>query len=91
MTERRIKTNSWAWVRVRKKVLRRDNYLCQVCRKAVANQVDHIIPTYRLKTAREELELINLQAICQPCHGQKTTREQSGGRDLTDLVDAYYV
>jgi len=91
VSSRRVKTNDRAWMRVRKKALRRDNYLCRVCRRAVATQVDHIIPAYRLKSAREELELSNLQAICYPCHRQKSTREQRGGRDLSSLVDAYHV
>lgn len=89
---RRVKTNNPAWFRARAKTLRRDNYLCQVCHKAVATQVDHIIPTYRLASAREELNLKNLQSICYPCHREKTTRELRGsGRDLTALVDHYYV
>lgn len=92
MTGRRVKTNERAWVRVRSKALRRDNYLCQVCKKALATEVDHIIPAHQLNSVAQELQIENLQSICYPCHRLKSTRElRGGGRDTTGLVDCYYV
>ncbi|MCK5921100.1 MAG: HNH endonuclease [Methylococcales bacterium] len=91
MTERRVATDSAQWKRVRKKVLRRDNYLCQVCRREVATQVDHVTPAFRLGSAREELDPGNLQAICAPCHKIKSMRERRGQVEKSDLIDAFFV
>ena len=69
-----------AWDKVRKLALERDKHLCQPClRKGngprPAKEVDHIRPKARGGTDA----LDNLQAICSPCHRDKTIRD-SGRR-----------
>lgn len=60
-----------AWERTRAMVLKRDHYLCQVCRLRSAEAVDHIRP--KARGGSDELD--NLQAICGPCHRAKTASE----------------
>jgi hypothetical protein len=58
-----IYLNSTRWKVKRKKILRRDNYLCQSCLKEKATQVHHL--TY----ARAGNEpLFDLTSVCQSCH-----------------------
>lgn len=63
------------WQRVRKLVLARDGYECQlrlkVCTK-VATQVDHVIP---LSAGGARLAMANLQASCKPCNVSKAGRD----------------
>lgn len=59
------------WRKLRLSVLRRDGYLCQVCRAADASEVDHIVP----KSSGGTDEPDNLQAICRVCHAKKTQKE----------------
>lgn len=66
-----------AWVKVRNMALRRDGYLCQLCRKenriVVAAVVDHIVP---VKVAPDRrLDLSNLQGLCTPHHQRKTAED----------------
>lgn len=65
----------WVWEKTRERILDRDCNLCQPClrtqRVTVATQVDHIIP----KAAGGTDDESNLQAICVPCHAEKTARE----------------
>lgn len=75
-----------AWRKVRARVLRRDQGLCQVCaaagRVTAAGEVDHIISkaeAARLKWSRHQVDQHdNLQAICSDCHKAKTAMERSG-------------
>ncbi len=57
-----------AWPRIRKKILERDGYVCQVrgprCR-GHATQVDHIVPVTQGGAWWDES---NLRASCQPCN-----------------------
>jgi 5-methylcytosine-specific restriction protein A len=66
-----------AWERLRKAILIRDGFACQVCKQqgvlCAATQVDHIIPKSRGGTDERD----NLQAICGSCHKQKTARESN--------------
>jgi 5-methylcytosine-specific restriction protein A len=68
------------WRRKRDAVLKRDDYLCQPCKRAdrltLARQVDHIIP----KAEGGSDEETNLQAICGPCHQRKSQAEARRGR-----------
>lgn len=68
------------WVHKRKKILRRDKYLCQVCKRygksREADTVHHIYP------AEDYPELIwkddNLISLCHKCHNSmhdRTTNE----------------
>ncbi|MCP3681834.1 MAG: HNH endonuclease [bacterium] len=68
------------WDKLRLKVLKRDRYLCMVCRHdgilTKANQVDHIINKAQGGTDNSD----NLQAICDNCHTKKTNVEKRHGR-----------
>ena len=64
------------WRKIRTQVLKRDDYLCQVClSKGVytqATEVDHIKNKANGGTDSPD----NLQAICSPCHKEKTQSER---------------
>lgn len=67
-----------AWEKQRKRILDRDNGLCQPCmrstgRVTMATEVDHVIPKARGGSDADA----NLQAICNPCHKAKTAKEAS--------------
>jgi 5-methylcytosine-specific restriction protein A len=70
------------WDRKRKRVLQRDNGLCQACkamgRLQPGNQVDHRLPKADGGTDDEA----NLQTLCAPCHAAKTAGEAARGRGL---------
>jgi 5-methylcytosine-specific restriction endonuclease McrA len=55
------------WGSVRRKVLRRDRWLCYIC-GAAANEVDHVVPG-------DDHDPSNLSAICHPCHLSKSGHE----------------
>lgn len=65
------------WRKARERVLRRDNFLCVACRaKGVftpAAEVDHVIPKEEGGSDSDE----NLQALCRPCHADKTRAEKA--------------
>lgn len=62
--------HSREWQAVRRQVLDRDNYLCQVCKRAgritPATTVHHIVPVRADWTRR--LDPANLETICKTCH-----------------------
>lgn len=64
------------WDRLRRFILRRDRYTCQVrmagCH-TLANQVDHIL-------AGDDHSPENLQAICTHCHGRKSAAEGNAAK-----------
>lgn len=66
------------WDKLRKKILRRDNFLCQPCynnnKLTPAEQVDHVVPKARGGTDEHS----NLQSICLTCHNKKTAKESHG-------------
>lgn len=70
------RTRGSAWMRIRAQVLARDAGLCQVCKAAgrltLAAEVDHI----RELADGGSDDAANLQAICRPCHVDKSTRAQ---------------
>ena len=69
------------WERLRREVLHRDGGLCQPCLErghvTQADQVDHKVQ----KADGGSDDPSNLQAICTPCHREKTSREanRTGG------------
>lgn len=71
---RRYRTSRWE--RLRKRVLERDNHLCQACARSgivrTGNEIDHI------KKAMDNLQLFwteeNLETLCKRCHSKKTQR-----------------
>lgn len=69
----------YSWTKLRKRILERDNYLCQPCllEKGIvhpASEVDHKIPKSQGGTDDDE----NLWAINSQCHKDKTIRENGG-------------
>ena len=60
------------WRRLRKLVLARDCYLCQLCLQPAGKSahVDHVVPKSR--GGKDSLD--NLQTLCAGCHGRKTRR-----------------
>lgn len=69
-----------AWRKLRKRILERDNWLCQVCMStgqvSQASAVDHIKPKSKGGTDDER----NLQSICETCHKAKTSEESQHNR-----------
>lgn len=65
------------WELIRKRILERDGYLCQMCLSeglyTSASHVDHIVPKQKGGTNAES----NLQSLCKPCHARKTATERT--------------
>jgi 5-methylcytosine-specific restriction endonuclease McrA len=66
----RVTTGS-KWKRVRTRVLKDDNHICQRCGED-ATHVDHTQP---LAEHGDPYDTDNLQSLCVRCHGRKTARE----------------
>ena len=70
-----------AWDKLRKRILHRDNYICQSCKGMGmirrATDVDHI--TRKADGGTDSPD--NLQALCKTCHDDKT-RAENGDRPL---------
>ncbi len=64
------------WRKIRERILKRDHYLCQECKRngitTRATQVDHIINKANGGTDEDS----NLQSLCYPCHKAKTIEER---------------
>jgi 5-methylcytosine-specific restriction protein A len=69
-------TNTQAWRILRKKIIQRDDGICQRCGTQGATDVDHIVPRAEGGTDSEE----NLQLLCKPCHASKSGREGARAR-----------
>ncbi|AXY60015.1 HNH endonuclease [Acinetobacter sp. WCHAc010052] len=69
-----------AWRKLREQILKRDEYLCVICRAdgrtTEATDVDHIVSKAHGGTDDQS----NLQALCSPCHKSKTASEKGRGR-----------
>lgn len=64
------------WKAIRRRVLERDNYLCQLCSSIVRPQVHHIIPyRYSQSHAKE-----NLVTLCRPCHSREELKVNAAYR-----------
>ncbi len=63
------------WRQIRTTVLKRDEYLCMLCKQAgviaAAKHVDHIVS----KSQGGTDDPANLQSLCVPCHETKTGKE----------------
>jgi len=64
------------WERI-SKLKRRADPLCQVCRVAAADDVDHLVP-FRGPSDPLRTDWDNLQSICRPCHMKKHGRQVRG-------------
>lgn len=69
-------TARWKSLRLKKLMTKP---LCEVCEKALATEVDHIIPFSTGLTDKQKLRLgfdySNLQSICYNCHLEKHNRK----------------
>lgn len=78
------------WVKTRTRILIRDLYLCQPClakgRPTEATEVDHVKPKAKGGTDDDD----NLQAICHPCHVEKTQAEAAEAQGRTIKPKAKY-
>lgn len=75
-TSRHARGYGTAWDKLRARILKRDNHLCQAClpRPTPATHVDHIKPKAK---GGDDTEA-NLQSLCQPCHEAKSIRDAGG-------------
>ena len=74
--------NSRRWIKKRKRILRRDGYLCQLC-KRYGRQTE-AVTVHHIKHADEYPELAfdddNLVSLCNACHN-KQHPEKSNNRN----------
>lgn len=69
----RLGVSGSTWQAIRLRILKRDDWTCYVCHLPGADEVDHIIPTWK---GGAKLDEANLAAIhAEPCHREKTERE----------------
>lgn len=65
------------WRRIRDRILLRDQYTCRACGHVTKDlEVDHIINVAEGGSDDDS----NLQALCVPCHQEKTATEAARGR-----------
>lgn len=84
--------HSRTWRKIRAAVLRRDEYLCQECRRfgksAEANTVHHILPAEDCAGKHESFKFdsVNLISLCGGCHNAMHDRDTgeltAAGKDL---------
>jgi len=78
VTRGRGDLNTQRWKRLRKTILERDSYECQikgrVC-QGVATSVDHIVPAALGGDDNPD----NLRAACKPCNSSLGHRARAGG------------
>jgi 5-methylcytosine-specific restriction endonuclease McrA len=67
--------NGWAWQRLKKTILERDNYACRYC-GAPATVVDHVVGVLFGGTDDPS----NLVASCEPCNNKKAQQEARAGK-----------
>lgn len=67
-----------AWKTLSAATLQRAGYLCEYCGRAIATEVDHVIPLDEDWSRRFDTD--NLKATCHGCHDRKHGRFTPGGR-----------
>lgn len=69
------RTRGSKWMEIRNRIFRRDNGLCQECKREgrlkLASVIDHIKPLW----AGGKDDDANLQSLCKPCHDAKSAKE----------------
>lgn len=82
-TSRHARGYDSAWDKLRLRILKRDQHLCQAClakgRITPATHVDHIIPKANGGTDDDA----NLQALDAQCHAEKTAAEGAAAQGRT--------
>jgi 5-methylcytosine-specific restriction endonuclease McrA len=88
------------WKAIQAQVLRRDP-VCKRCNTALSTIGDHIVPASQAvdqakASGRWPYDpfagfylLSNLQGLCRPCHGDKTTEDKTHVGPWPDVVAAY--
>lgn len=78
------------WAKLRKRILRRDKGLCQIClaggKYRPAKSVDHIKPKFEGGDDHDE----NLQSLCKPCHDAKTASENRRARSSASVREGWF-
>lgn len=72
------------WQKLRLLILNRDP-LCQICGKAPATEVDHIVAMAKGGSRDDE---DNLRGVCRPCHSRKGVREDGGFGHVRKTVNS---
>lgn len=76
------------WLRVRERVLRRDDYMCRECRRygktTAATTVHHVYPREQYPELRYSAN--NLISLCAACHNAMHNRDDNS---LTDAGRAW--
>lgn len=85
---------SWAWKKCRELILKRDNYLCQMCLKngliTAAKIVHHII--HLKDNPLLALEEDNLTSVCNTCHERlHPSRGQENNKTINQKITVYEV
>ncbi len=79
------------WDKVRRIVLIRDNYLCQVCLRrglvTPANTVHHKVELR--KDISKAFDLDNLESICPSCHNKEHPERNSKDKSKVKCIDVY--
>src|SRR4051794_38553619 len=77
-SERSKDTSTAAWRKLRLAVLERDDHVCQlrlnVC-IGEATQADHTQPKSTFNIPAMADTMVNLRALCKPCHAQHSARQ----------------
>ena len=77
MSGRRVQPLPPNWQHTRRRILRRDHWICYVCGKGGANGVDHVVPAFQGGSDDDS----NLRAIHEfPCHASKTASEANAAK-----------
>ena len=74
------------WGKLRRAVLRRDDYRCQACKKLAGArpEIDHVKP---VEGGGALWDMDNLQTLCRDCHFNKTASE-NGARHVANQPES---
>lgn len=83
------------WQAVRRQVIERDGFRCQVCGRILNFynfEIDHIKPLHKMTEHEDAYDTDNLQTLCGTCHSYKTAKENTKPvppdvRDWNNLVN----
>lgn len=87
MSRQHLRLNQRRWTLVRQQVLDRDGWRCRQCGRAGRLKVDHI---EALEDGGDPWAPENLQALCCPCHIQKTAAENRARLPRQPEVEAWH-
>ncbi len=82
MGRRHKALNSARWRALRRFILKRDDWTCQLCGKLLGlAEIDHKIPMHHDSTI-DPYDATNLQCLCRGCHLKKTEADMGRVPDL---------